>query len=90
MIVPVKRRRGYISYRGETSPAPHNLLKRDFHAGAPNLKWLTDLTEFRISAGTVHLSPVIDCFDGIVVSRTAGTSPIAGLVNEMLDCGCFP
>ena len=85
LIVPVKRRRGYSSYRGETTPAPDNLLRRDFSADAPNIKWLTDLTEFRIPAGTVYLSPVIDCFDGMVVSWTAGTSPSAGLVNEMLD-----
>ena len=85
LMVSAKRRRRYSSYRGETTPAPDNLLKRDFHADAPNLKWLTDLTEFRIPAGTVYLSPVIDCFDGTVVSWTAGTSPSAGLVNEMLD-----
>ncbi|MGV8083489.1 MAG: IS3 family transposase [Coriobacteriia bacterium] len=85
LIVPVKRRRGYSSYRGETSPAPDNLLERDFHASAPNVKWLTDITEFRLPAGTVYLSPVIDCFDGMVVSWTAGTSPNADLVNEMLD-----
>ena len=85
LIVPVKRRRGYSSYSGETTPAPDNLLKRDFRAGEPNLKWLTDLTEFRIPAGTVYLSPVIDCFDGMVVSWTVGTSPTANLVNEMLD-----
>lgn len=85
LVVPGKRRRAYSSYRGETTPAPENLLKRDFHADAPNLKWLTDITEFRIPAGTVYLSPVIDCFDGLVVSWTAGTSPSADLVNGMLD-----
>jgi putative transposase len=85
LIVPVKRRRKYSSYRGETTPAPDNLLKRDFRADTPNRKWLTDLTEFRIPAGTVYLSPVIDCFDGMVVSWTIGTSPSANLVNEMFD-----
>ena len=58
---------------------------RDFHAEEPNTKWLTDLTEFRIPAGKVYLSPVIDCFDGLVVSWTIGTSPDAELVNTMLD-----
>jgi transposase InsO family protein len=33
----------------------------------------------------VHLSPIIDCFDGMVVSWTVGTSPDAELVNTMLD-----
>jgi len=33
----------------------------------------------------VYLSPIIDCFDGMVVSWTIGTSPDAELVNTMLD-----
>jgi transposase InsO family protein len=33
----------------------------------------------------VYLSPVIDCFDGLVVSWSIGTRPDAELVNTMLD-----
>lgn len=33
----------------------------------------------------MYLSPIIDCFDGMVVSWTIGTSPDAELVNTMLD-----
>ncbi len=79
------RRRRYGSYHGEIGPAPENLINRDFRAAAPNRKWLTDITEFQIPAGKVYLSPVIDCFDGLVVSWTIGTRPDAELVNTMLD-----
>lgn len=79
------KRRKYVSYRGEISPAVSNLIKRDFRADAPNTKWLTDTTEFAIPAGKVYLSPIIDCFDGMVVSWSIGTSPNADLVNSMLD-----
>ena len=48
-------------------------------------KWLTDITEFSIPAGKVYLSPVIDCYDGLIVTWTIGTSPNAELVNTMLD-----
>jgi transposase InsO family protein/transposase-like protein len=85
LIVPFKRKRRYSSYKGEISPAVENLVDRDFHANTPNTKWLTDLTEFHIPAGKVYLSPIIDCFDGLVVSWTIGTSPDAELVNTMLD-----
>jgi putative transposase len=85
-LVPIaRRRRRYGSYMGEISPAPDNLLNRDFSAGAPNEKWLTDITEFQIPAGKVYLSPMIDCFDGMVVSWSIGTRPDAELVNTMLD-----
>ena len=85
LIVPFKGKRRYSSYKGEISPAVENLVDRDFHANTPNTKWLTDLTEFHIPAGKVYLSPIIDCFDGLVVSWTIGTSPDAELVNTMLD-----
>ena len=48
-------------------------------------KWHSDITEFRIPAGTVYLSPRIDCFDSMVVSWSIGTRPNAELVNTMLD-----
>lgn len=75
----------YNSYRGEITPAVENLLNRDFHAAIPNTKWLADITEFGLPAGKVYLSPIIDCFDGLVVSWSIGTSPDAQLVNSMLD-----
>jgi transposase InsO family protein len=85
LVAATSKRRRYGSYMGEISPAPDNLLNRDFSADAPNEKWLTDITEFQIPAGKVYLSPMIDCFDGMVVSRSIGTRPNAELVNTMLD-----
>ena len=70
---------------GEISPAVDNIINRDFHADQPNQKWLTDITEFHIPAGKVYLSPIIDCFDGMAVTWTIGTSPNADMVNSMLD-----
>ncbi len=83
-MAAVKRRR-YGTYLGEISPAPENLINRDFHAAAPNEKWLTDITKFQIPADKVHLSPMIDCFDGLIISWSIGTRPDAELVNAMLD-----
>ena len=85
LVVAANRRRRYGSYLGEISPAPENLINRDFQAATPNEKWLTDITEFQIPAGKVYLSPMIDCFDGLVVSWTIGTRPDSDLVNTMLD-----
>ena len=85
-LIPVgRKRRRYGSYMGEISPAPDNLLNRNFSADTPNEKWLTGITEFQILAGRVYLSPMIDCFDGMVVSWSIGKRPDADLVNSMLD-----
>ena len=83
--VYVSSHRKYSSYKGEISSEVPNILQRNFHAASPNQKWLTDLTEFALPAGKVYLSPVIDCFDGMVHSWTIGTSPNAQLVNNMLE-----
>lgn len=85
LAVRCVKQRKYSSYAGEISPEVANIVNRDFHAEAPNTKWLTDITEFSISAGKIYLSPITDCFDGLAVSWSIGTSPSADLVNGMLD-----
>ena len=85
LVAATSKRRRYGSYMGKISPATKYVLNRHFSASAPNEKWLTDITEFQIPAGKVHLSLMIDCFDGMVVSWSIGTRPHAELVNTMLD-----
>lgn len=84
LIVKQRHRFKYNSYKGEVTPAVENVINRDFHADKPNQKWLTDITEFSIKAGKVYLSPLIDCFAGMPISWTIGTSPNSELVNTML------
>ena len=86
LIVVTPRRRRYGSYLGEISPAPENLINRDFQAAAPNEKWLTDITEFQIPAGKVYLSPMIDC--GSVFGRRQQPCPKSYwkfVVNQLAD-----
>ncbi len=72
---------------------PANLLRdergeRHFEADAPNEKWITDVTEFRIPAGKVCLSPIVDCFDGMPLSWSISTSPDAEMANSSLLGAC--
>ena len=79
------RRRKYRSYLGQVGLAADNLLARDFSALTPNTKWVTDVTEFRVLGQKQYLSPVIDLFNGEVVSYQLGCAPALGLVTTMLD-----
>jgi transposase InsO family protein len=79
------RKRKYSSYMGEITPAVPNLLERDFHAAVPGVRLLTDITEFALSDGKLHLSPVIDCYDGRILAYTMGERPDAALANAMLE-----
>lgn len=85
LVAHVPKRRRYGSYEGETTPAPANLVDRDFTAERPNEKWLTDISEIKARDGKVYLSPMIDCFDGKIVAYTAGFSTNAELANRMLE-----
>jgi len=86
LFVRITKRKKYSSYMGEISPAVENKIQRDFTAEKPNEKWLTDITEFAVGEDEkVYLSPIIDCFDGLPVAWTIGTSPNAELVNTMLE-----
>ena len=85
VVIYHAKKKNWSSYKGEESPAPPNLVGRDFSAGLPNFLWLTDITQFTLPRFKCYLSPVIDCFDGAVVSWRASRNPNAELVNEMLD-----
>ena len=82
--VYLKRPKRWSSYAGEIGEAPANLVERDFHADAPNMLWVTDVTQFTMDGYKCWLSPVVDCFDGMVVSWTLSRSPNADMANRML------
>ncbi len=50
----------------------------------PYTKVLTDITEFSLKDGKLNLSPLIDCYDGLPIVYTCGTSPNSELTNTML------
>lgn len=84
VIFAKKKKRKWSSYGGEVSEAPENLVNRDFHADEPNQLWLTDITEFGLPFGKVYLSPIVDCFDGMVVSWKTSQHPTGELATDML------
>jgi putative transposase len=45
-----------------------NLLNRNFHADAPNQKWVTDITWIPVGGQTLFLSVILDLFNNEVVA----------------------
>lgn len=80
----VRRKKRFNSFRGEIGPVAPNLLARDFEAEAPNEKWVTDVTEFRVGTQKLYLSPVMDLFDRQVISFSISQSPNLELTNSSL------
>jgi putative transposase len=84
LTCPVRRKKLYRSYQGEIGKTAPNLLDRDFTATAPNQKWVTDVTEFRIGDRKLYLSPVMDLFDRQIIAYTISHSPNLSLTNQSL------
>ncbi len=78
-------KRKYISYKGTIGKIADNLLKRDFKANKPNEKWATDVTEFKVNNEKIYLSPIVDLFNGEVVSYNLSRHPVFQQVVDMLE-----
>ena len=76
------RMKKYRSFRGEVGKIAPNLLERDFKADKPNQKWVTDVTEFALFGVKLYLSPIIDLFNGEVVSYNLSYHPN---LNQLID-----
>lgn len=84
LVCKVRRPRRHRSWLGAPGTTAENVLDREFAADAPDTKWVTDVTEFRIGDRKLYLSPVIDLFDRSVVAYSCGLSPSLELTNSSL------
>ena len=75
----------YKSYKGEIGKVAPNILNREFGAEKPNQKWVTDVTEFSLFGTKLYLSPIIDLFNGEVVSYNLSERPVFNQVIDMLE-----
>ncbi|PGB25418.1 IS3 family transposase [Bacillus toyonensis] len=81
----VVRMKKYKSYKGKVGKTAPNILARNFHADAPNQKWVTDITEFKLFGEKLYISPVLDLYNGEIITYTIGSRPTYSLVSEMLE-----
>ena len=78
-------KRKYTSYKGTIGKIADNLLKRDFNAEKPNEKWATDVTEFKVNDEKLYLSPIVDLFNGEIISYNLSRHPVFNQVIDMLE-----
>ena len=75
----------YNSYRGNVGKVAPNLLERNFEASKPNEKWVTDITEFHLFGQKLYLSPILDLYNGEIVSYDLSNHPRFSQVMGMLE-----
>lgn len=81
----IRRKRKYVSYKGEFGKMADKLIKRQFEGGKPYEKCYTDVTEFALPEGKLYLSPVLDGYNSEVINFTLSRSPDLKQVQTMLD-----
>lgn len=81
----IVRMKKYKSYKGKVGKIAPNILNRNFTAKAQNEKLVTDSTEFKLFGKKLYLSPVLDLFNGEIITDTIGSRPTYSLVSEMLE-----
>ena len=79
------RAKKYHSYKGEIGKIAPNIIERKFNAEAPNQKWTTDITEFELFGEKIYLSPILDMYNGEIVSYNISERPVLNQVLKMLD-----
>lgn len=85
-LKPLKRnKRKYSSYKGTIGKIADNLIDRNFYADKPNEKWYTDVTEFNLHGEKGCLSPILDGYNGEVISYNTSKSPNLEQINDMLN-----
>lgn len=80
----IRKKRKYKSYRGKVGHVAPNLLHRDFHAESPLQKCATDVTQISVDGKWCYFSPVIDMFNGEIISYTISDRPNLKMVTSML------
>ena len=79
------RLKKYRSYKGEVGKIAPNVFNRDFVATEPYKKLATDISVFSLFNEKLYFSPLMDMYNGEIISYTIGTSPNFDLVKNMLS-----
>lgn len=80
----IARTRKFRYHAGSEGKVAPNTLDRQFGSTRPNVKWVTDVTEFHLAGQKLYLSPIVDLFNGEVVAYETSQRPTFRMVSAML------
>ena len=81
-VVRIKK---YKSYKGEVGKIAPNILDRNFSSTKPNEKWLTDISVFTLLGQKLYFSPMLDLYNGEIISYNLSNRPTFHQTMDMLD-----
>lgn len=84
-----KRKYKATTQSNHTLPVTPNLLEQRFEAGAPNQKWVSDITCVWTDEGWLYLAVVLDLYSRWVVGYALGQRIVRALVITALRMALF-
>lgn len=83
LLAEIRRRRNW-QQMGQQLHKYQNLLNRNFHAEAPNHKWVTDISYIQTKQGVLYLSMIRDLYDNSIVAYKTATQQTVHLVLDTI------
>ena len=83
LLSEIRRRRKWVNL-GQQIHKYQNLLKRQFRADKPNLKWVTDISYIHTKEGVLYLSMSRDLYDNSIVAYKTATQQTVNLVLDTI------
>lgn len=83
LLSEIRRRRKWVNM-GQQMHRYRNLLNRQFKAGRPNHKWVTDISYIHTNQGVLYLSMIRDLYDNSIVAYKTGTEQTINLVLDTI------
>ena len=83
LLAEIRRHRKW-QQMGQQVHKYQNLLNRDFHAEAPNRKWVTDISYIHTKQGVLYLSMIRDLYDNSIVTYKTATQQTVNLVLDTI------
>lgn len=82
----MRKSRKYNSYKGKVGKVAKNRMNRRFNTPIPLQKLVTDITEFKCAGDAkLYLNPILDLYNGEVISFGIMKRPTLDLVMEPLE-----
>ena len=83
LLSEIRRRRKWMNL-GQQVHKYENLLKRQFRADRPNVKWVTDISYIHTKEGVLYLSMIRDLYDNSIVAYKIAAQQTVNLVLDTI------
>jgi putative transposase len=84
-----KRKRPPTTLPGDPADRPSDLLDRDFHAVAPNRRWVADITYVHTRSGWVYTAFIMDLFARRIIGWQVADHLRAEIALDALEMAIF-